>query len=602
MSNAANEPERQALERRAELRWDDPTLQVRSDTRLRAQHRALQSWYREHRLNARFAPSGPGGRTEPVGSLLHSRDVTADRALNFFGDAEILAFVTARARQVKKERGSAEPDRLFHNMLSSMPMAFSLAAVLSSAPDAPALLSSLFGVRCDEMRYVTAEWAPVEPARRIGRTAFDIAARYRTPGGTTELLGIETKYTESPSDTIYITDEWVELTERCGWFRPGAADRIADGETNQMWRNVLLAVRQEASGSCGIARVAAVGLAEDDAFASAVHAVQSELLDDHRDRLVLTDWNQVTHGLHDTTLESFAYLFRERYLDTWQIDAPDAVVLRRSIRADETQRIRAFAAAKQVPRPDDDTMGDSADWGRWLPSIWRALGDDSAVVTVPTRPTALINEPHSWWTPLLHLLLYRLAWPSPTVGLDRWNCDGRPLEDRGLALIEALWGRHLELMADQLRHGACSQIDIGHELDLPSTPPPHSNFDPDTGHNDSNPAWSPAPYWGGYDPLHLSRHCFAPVEKYDPGSATLHIGDLGIAGPPRAMLICDKMQGWYRALHDLGSTLPNNSAGQGWRVDVVIRPIGHIGLYRWSRVTKRWFAGQHRWHLLGHPG
>lgn len=64
----------------------------------------------------------------------------------------------------------------------------------------------------------------------------------------------------------------------------------------------------------------------------------------------------------------------------------------------------------------------------------------------------------------------------------------------------------------------------------------------------------------------------------------------------------DTYSGWYSALARLGATLPARFDGRSWRVDVVVRPIGWLGTYRQSRVTSRWFTGQHRWHELGWNG
>ena len=65
-----------------------------------------------------------------------------------------------------------------------------------------------------------------------------------------------------------------------------------------------------------------------------------------------------------------------------------------------------------------------------------------------------------------------------------------------------------------------------------------------------------------------------------------------------ATLMLDSMVGWYRALAVHGATLPKLEH-RSWHVDVVVRPVGHLGTYRRSRVTGLWFSGQHRHHIHG---
>lgn len=590
-----------AHQRRAELAWDDRRLAVPSDPELRARYRLLQSWYREQRLNARHASRGPSGRTEPVGSLLSRGDVARDRSLNFLGDPEILAFAEARSQRVGSEGGAAERGRLFHNMLSSMPMAFSAAAVLASAPDRCDILNRLFGLDVAATDYVTAEWRPKTPQRRVGRTAFDLVARYSTERGARSLLGVEVKYTESPSDAVWVKPDWLVLSESCGWFRPGASAELAHGPTNQLWRNALLACTQETTGSCDVAHLAIVGLAADHQLWALAEHVRSQLADDRRDRLITLTWEDLMDRLLGSSLTSFAGQFVERYLDLSPLGDPPGAPpqIRRSIVAAETQRRRRFTDAP-VPEPSPEAMADQVEWGRWLPTVWRAVGDPSSAFAVPARPPADTGDAAAWWSPALHLMLYGLGWPSPAIGLHRWDCAGRPIDDARLQAVEALYGRHLEALMAHLWHGCGDYERVSADLGLGPVPRPRP---PDNVHPDPSRAvvTGPNPATGGCDPLHLS-HAFGPVqEDYQRETVQLLVGDLGTAGPPRATLVIPSAFGWYRTLHELGSTLPGGSARQGWRVDVVVSPVGHLGTFRQSRRSGRWFSGQHQWHELGIP-
>ena len=590
----------QPVQRRADLPWDDPRLAVESDAPIRARYRALQSWYREHRLNARFSSKGPSGRTEPVGSLLSRGDVACDRSLNFLCDPEILKFAESRSRQVRQEGGAAERGRLFHNMLSSMPMAFDVAAVVSTAPDRAEILRHLFGLDVDGTEYVTAEWCPRDKSRRIGGTAFDIAVRYTGPDGERRLLGVETKYIETPGKPA-VKPAWVEFSEECGWFRPGAADELAHGTANQLWRNVLLAARQEHSGICSAAHFAVVGLRDDHDLWTDVEHVRSWLSDGHRDRIVRLSWDEMVRALSGTSLASFAGQFDERYLDLGPLTTePQVTVLRRSTAASESQRRRRFADAP-APEPDRAAMGDQLEWGRWLPTVWRAVGDLSSPLTIAGRPPTRTDDATAWWTPAMHLMLYGLGWPSPAVGLERWDVAGRPLDDPRLQILEAVYGRHLEALKAYLWHGYGQYEAVNEELGGSAVVRPRApEYLPRTPSQAVTAV--PNPATGGSDPLHLSNHVLAAArDEYDVDDLQVAEGDLGAAGPPRATLVMPSAVGWYQALHDVGAALPGGGARQGWRIDVVVTPIGHLGTYRQSRQSGRWFAGHHRWHQLGIP-
>ena len=103
-----------------------------------------------------------------------------------------------------------------------------------------------------------------------------------------------------------------------------------------------------------------------------------------------------------------------------------------------------------------------------------------------------------------------------------------------------------------------------------------------------------SPYGGGTDPLHLKAHFGGPSDNPPSPPLLLHSS----ISERSAVLLMDSMQGWYQALTDAGSSLPPIGT-RSWRVQVVVRPFGHFGTFRQSRVTGRWFAGRHRAHTPG---
>src|SRR4051812_4785814 len=117
-----------------QLSWSDPRLSVASDSRRTARYRLLQSWYREQVLTADYGEYCAAGASRPLGSLLAVQDVVARPWLNFLTPAAS-TYALDRARIVQASGGTIDKAQLARNMLSSLPMSFSIFGELRSAPD-----------------------------------------------------------------------------------------------------------------------------------------------------------------------------------------------------------------------------------------------------------------------------------------------------------------------------------------------------------------------------------------------------------------------------------------------------------------------------------
>ncbi len=62
-----------------------------------------------------------------------------------------------------------------------------------------------------------------------------------------------------------------------------------------------------------------------------------------------------------------------------------------------------------------------------------------ASVPPPPQRGDDVFEACAYWAPLLHLLLYRVGWSRPDLGVRQWFDDGKPTDDETLALLSALW-------------------------------------------------------------------------------------------------------------------------------------------------------------------
>lgn len=305
--------------------WDAPGMLPASDSKRTAKYRRLQSWYRAVQLGA---PAGRFMRHERLGSWLHEDAVAEQRDLNFLHPA---AYEHAEQRkdEVQTEGGSLEPKRLFHNMLSSMPMCFNLFGAMRGEPAFLPVFQRLFDERATRILDVVCEWTAGDADARLGdRTAFDAVVLYETSDGPA-FCGIETKYTEPFSRKVYEptpSNRYREVTHESGWFAdPAGAIQVLQGpDSNQLWRNTMLAARIDSCGRHGRGMLAVVALADDEGAAKATAIMAPALAADHADRLASVSIEAVLAATNDVAPELawWATSFRRRYLDS---DLPDRV-------------------------------------------------------------------------------------------------------------------------------------------------------------------------------------------------------------------------------------------------------------------------------------
>jgi hypothetical protein len=294
--------------------WDSAELRVAGDDVRVARYRAHQSRYRQDVLGV-----GPGARPNRpalrVGSTLALADVAVAPSLNFV-DAAAYRHAVERAAAVQTEGGTLESDRLFHNLMSSMPMCFNIFGSLGDAPGFVEVVRRLFDPDASRVVDVVCEVQPTGSLR--DRTAFDAIVRYEATDGGRRFVGVETKYTEPFSATVYDTPRYREVTDSCGWFRPRAADALRSSATNQLWRGVMLAALVEAeTGALG--RYAVIAPADDSVAGSTVDTVARWLVDPARLSLVtLEQLVATTASIGDDELGRWAESFGRRYVSAVQ--------------------------------------------------------------------------------------------------------------------------------------------------------------------------------------------------------------------------------------------------------------------------------------------
>lgn len=234
---------------------------------------------------------------------------------------------------------------------------------------------------------------------------------------------------------------------------------------------------------------------------------------------------------------------------------------------------------------------------------WLAAPAGTEHLPAPPQPGDRHAAAAGYWSALLHVLIYSLGWARPDLGLRWWVDGGKPADDprlRLLAIYDAdgmldlfsAWTSTTQQLApvEQL-------AELTKYTGTADRPP----YRPDLLDADSRRLAEQlgplSPYSNssdGWDPLHLSTHCVGPLERPAADPLLVRTG----RSQRQAVLVLDSLRGWYRALAEAGAGLPD-IGDRSWRIDVIVRPFGHLGTYRRSRTTGLWFAGRHRHHLPG---
>jgi hypothetical protein len=310
-----------------QLSWSDPRLSVASDSNRTARYRLLQSWYREQVLNAEYGEYRVNGGTRPLGSLLALQDVVNRPGLNFLS-TNAADYALERADIVQASGGAVDKARLARNMLSSMPMTFSIFGELRAREDRGVdVVRAFLDPHAVSVELLECLWRPAIDV--LGdRSGFDAAVITQRQDGSRHLVGVEVKYTEHFNRTIYNSDGYRQVHEYSGWFRPGTARPLLGPATNQLWRTTLLAAACAQRQVMGVtsATVVVMCLAEDPDAARALAGL-SYALRAPEEHCRIVSLESFVAGVHDGLgpQEGWADAFATRYLNppTIYAELPD---------------------------------------------------------------------------------------------------------------------------------------------------------------------------------------------------------------------------------------------------------------------------------------
>jgi hypothetical protein len=230
-------------------------------------------------------PYRGGSHATSVGSRLDLAFARGSGA-NFITPGVLTA---VRARLAAPERFQMlKEDRLFADLLSSMPLCFNLfgdlacdgaaarRAVRSWWPDAPS----------GDVR-VRFEHSPGrrDPVFLGNQSAFDVAFDIDAGAGSRAIVGVETKYhehavAEDPPKPVPLA-RYFEVTERSQVFADGWRERVVGTDLQQIWLDhlLVLAMLQHPSKQWAWGRFVLVYPAANPSFASAVARYSGALVD-----------------------------------------------------------------------------------------------------------------------------------------------------------------------------------------------------------------------------------------------------------------------------------------------------------------------------------
>lgn len=141
---------------------------------------------------------------------------------------------------------------------------------------------------------------------------------YRSADGKRGFVGVETKYTEPFSPTVYTAERnprYALWTSSEHGFRDGAVGKLERKAVNQLWRNALLAVAVRSVQGFDRGHVAVLACEGDKGAAKALHDLRAQL-DEPGDLVRSASLEAlVARARRETTLATWADSFDRRYLD-----------------------------------------------------------------------------------------------------------------------------------------------------------------------------------------------------------------------------------------------------------------------------------------------
>lgn len=219
-------------------------------TAFKRRARLQQALWRESRnlkIGTQPMRPKPGQPSRPLGSRIEL-NAAQESGANFLNEHALRA-VRDRVANPQPHQ-TLDVDRLYCDLLSSMPMCFNLFGVLQGDLElANRALHTWWPDVPGRVRAVLFEWSPGRrmPGQYLeNRSAFDVAFELDVDDGGRGVLGIETKYHENCKREKAPNDDrsrrYAEVTAKSGLLSPEAMKMIVGTDLQQIWLDHLLAL------------------------------------------------------------------------------------------------------------------------------------------------------------------------------------------------------------------------------------------------------------------------------------------------------------------------------------------------------------------------
>lgn len=211
------------------------------DTRFRSSARLLQSIWRDRQGMPSGMYTDGRGRRRKLGSRL--APPAAARGGNFLS-ADISRLV--RRELAYREPGALiEEERVWANLLSSMPLAFNLFGLLKLDRElAGRVVANLFPELAGEVCHVQFEHSPArgDLAFTADNTAFDVFISCRTAAGAKTFIAIEVKYSEAMTEPEpRMRARYDDLSVSSDLYTDADDPALRRNPLQQLWREHMLA-------------------------------------------------------------------------------------------------------------------------------------------------------------------------------------------------------------------------------------------------------------------------------------------------------------------------------------------------------------------------
>ena len=291
------------------------------DDRFRAAARARQALLREANgwPMGMWAPDRERSRPREVGSYLTENHDDA----NFITPA--IAALARREVAWREDDALIDTDRLYRNMLSSMPATFNLAGPLAlNLRLATAVLRRLAPDFVHKAEATLFEHSPARrhPAFTNDRSAFDALFKVTTTNDEHGFIAAEFKFTETCHEQpARLRPRYDELSRLSTIFiDPDHADLRA-APLQQMWRQHLLAFAMVHNGLYSAGRYVLIAPTLNRAVQDAVALYRSHLLPGGIVPFEFISFEQFIEAIRRSGAKDIAALLHERYLDFTPVDA-----------------------------------------------------------------------------------------------------------------------------------------------------------------------------------------------------------------------------------------------------------------------------------------